>query len=66
MYVQSQIILLAISQTKIFISIYFSEERKTIIANWTRHDDEDELTFCEPDGKLDDILRLLKRKEYVV
>ncbi|CAH8459185.1 unnamed protein product [Schistosoma mattheei] len=26
-----------------------SEERKTIIANWTRHDDEDELTFCEPD-----------------
>ncbi|CAH8458519.1 unnamed protein product [Schistosoma rodhaini] len=26
-----------------------SEERKTIIANWTRHDHEDELTFCEPD-----------------
>ncbi|CAH8456741.1 unnamed protein product [Schistosoma turkestanicum] len=26
-----------------------SEERKTIIANWTRHDNEDELTFCEPD-----------------
>ncbi|CAH8465572.1 ERO1-like protein alpha [Schistosoma haematobium] len=26
-----------------------SEERKTIIANWTRHDDEDESTFCEPD-----------------
>ncbi|VDP18253.1 unnamed protein product [Schistosoma margrebowiei] len=49
MYVQSQIILPAISRTKIFISIYFSEERKTIIANWTRHDDEDELTFCEPD-----------------
>ncbi|VDQ11454.1 unnamed protein product [Trichobilharzia regenti] len=26
-----------------------SEERKTIIANWARHDTEDELTFCEPD-----------------